>query len=79
MTRLASTNTTQSLVTKLRAAIQTEFGDAARPIDAVLEELDRRAEDIDSSEGETRKQQLVELTPLLDRVEDSLDMLRPGG
>jgi hypothetical protein len=76
---MAATGDTGALAAQLRVAIEVEFAAAALPIDAVLVELEERAEGIDAAEGGERIRELSLLEPLLDQIEDLLDLLRVGG
>jgi hypothetical protein len=76
---MAATGDTGALAAQLRVAIEVEFGAAAQPIDAVLVELEERAEGIDGVQGGERTRELSLLEPLLDQIEDLLDLLRVGG
>ena len=70
---------TRVLCSNLRVAIAEEFGERARPLEAVLCELSEHAEAIEACEGDERRALLASLDPMLDRIEDLLDVLRMGG
>lgn len=79
MSGAAPATDTRALAAALRGAIDEEFGVAARPLDAVLVELGERAADIDAAGRDEQMRELLRLEPLLDDIEDLLDVLRVGG
>lgn len=79
MAAAAGDASTLALSEALRSAIEEEFGAAARPLDPILTELEACAGAVDSQEGEPFTPNALRIEPLLDQIEDLLDLLRVGG